>query len=74
MCKTIPFVQKQKIETLRLGIEPRSTAICLDRGCLVTGGYTDHYTNEELVDVYIAISKQYKDALKTQRSLRSSND
>ena len=39
----------KKVGTLRLGIEPRSTAICLDRGCLLTGGYTDHYTNEDLV-------------------------
>ncbi len=32
----------------RPGIEPGSPAIRKERRRLVTGGYTDHYTNEEL--------------------------
>ena len=38
--------RKQNISP-RPGIEPGSPAIHMERGRLLTGGYTDHYTNEE---------------------------
>ena len=39
--------RKQNISP-RPGIEPGSPAIHMERGRLLTGGYTDHYTNEDL--------------------------
>lgn len=38
--------RKQNISP-RPGNEPGSPAIHMERGRLLTGGYTDHYTNEE---------------------------
>ena len=43
-----PTIKRQNVSP-RPGIEPGSPAIHMERGRLLTGGYTDHYTNEDLL-------------------------